>query len=204
MYLFAVAVFADVAAFPGGKVTLLGLLIGSACTVVTVLLLIAYFLFRGGQKPAEPATGLLEALAAYPPPPLKPNRRLTVHGRPKRLRLVVVAPVGKRDLREFGEIEDILNRVCRGLGDLAKEDKARLRTWPPQLSSTGFAPTFFRNTRTPEDTQEAAHWSLLAGPAKMGDVPILLGLAVWSEETSDMKQLSLTPPQWNEVLRIEA
>jgi hypothetical protein len=203
MHLLALSVFADVAPFPGGKLPLIGLLFGGACGGLTLLLLIAFVFFRGGKKPAEPGPGLLEDLAAYPPPPAKKSRRLTVQGRPSRLRLIVVAPVGKRDLHEFGEIEDILNRVSRGLGDLAKEDKARLRTWPPQLSNAGFALSFFRNTQTPPDVQEAAHWSLLAGPAKAGDVPILLGVAVWSEETGAAKQLALSSLEWNAVLRVE-
>jgi hypothetical protein len=203
MSLFAVVAFADVAPFPGRATTLLGLLVGGACLCLTLLLLITFFFFRGGKKAAEPGPGLLENLAAYPPPPKSSFRQLMIHGRPSRLRLVVVAPVGKRDLREFGEIEDLLNRVCRGLGDVARDDKARLRTWPPQMSNTGFAPSFFRNTQTPADRQEAAHWSLLAGPAKAGDVPILLGLAVWSEETGAEKLTTLTASEWNTVLRVE-
>jgi hypothetical protein len=170
---------------------------------VFVVTLVAYFLLRGGKKTAEPGSGLLEDLSAYPsPPPRKSQRRLTVQGRPSRIRLIVVAPVGKRDLREFGEPEDLLNRVVHGLGDVAREDRPRIRMWPPQLSKEGFAPSFIRNTRRP-DGAEGPHWTFLAGPAKAGEVQILLGMAVWSEETTYAPQQSLEPSQWAVLLRVE-
>jgi hypothetical protein len=205
MDLLYTALFADVAPYPSGTETAsIILVLGGACAGSLFLLsVILYFLFRGRTKPAEPGSGLLEDLAVYPPPPKTNGRRLTVQGRPSRLRLIVVAPMGKRDLREFGETEDLLNRVVRGLGDLAKEDKARIRTWPPQLSNTGFAPTFFRNTLLPQDRSAAPHWSLVAGPAKAGAVPILLGIAAWSEEPSEPTQQAVEPHQWPEVVRVE-
>jgi hypothetical protein len=118
------------------------------------------------------------------------------------VRLIVIAPVGKRDLREFGEPEELLNRVLPGLGDVVRADRPRIRTWPPQLSKQGFAPSFFRNTRRP-DGAEGPRWTLLAGPAKAGDLQILLGMAVWSEEASHAPQQSLEPSQWAILLRVE-
>ena len=143
MYTLSAAVFADAGPFPAKAPALLGLLGGGVCFgIVFVIALVAFFLLRGGKKKTEPGSGLLEDLSAYPPPPpRKSQRRLTVQGRPSRMRLIVMAPVGKRDLREFGEPEDLLNRVVHGLGDVAREDRPRIRTWPPQLSKQGFAPS---------------------------------------------------------------
>jgi hypothetical protein len=179
----------------------------SAAGVVGALVLvgvIAFFLFRGrARKAADPEAGLVENLARYPMPLKMGRHRLSLQGRPCRLRLAVLAPAGRRDLSEHGGPEALLNRVVRGLGDVAKADRARLRQWPPQLSSAGFAPTFFRNTQRPRDHGQARHWVLLAGAAKAGDLPLLVGLAVWCEEASDAGQLSVQPQQWAELLRVE-
>lgn len=205
MHTLSAAVFAAAIDFPvDARATLVMVLGGGACVgCVLLLLIVGYFLLRGGRKAVAPGLGLLEDLSAYPAPPSRNGRRrLTVQGRPSRVRLIVLAPVGKRDLREFGEPEELLNRVVPGLGDVAREDRPRIRVWPPQLSKQGFAPTFFRNTRRP-DGAEGSHWTLLAGPAQAGTVPILLGVAVWSEETGSAPQQSVEPPQWSALLRVE-
>ena len=202
------APFADVGPYPGGPDAPLYLLVGAGVCGGSVLLVlviaVALFLMRGGKKAPEPGPGLLEDLAEYPPPPARSSgRQLTVQHRPARLRLVVLAPMGRRDLRAYGDAEDLLNKVVRGLGDVAREDKARVRTWPPQLSGTGFPPTFFRNTRRPPEPGAAAHWSLLAGQARAGDVVVLLGLAVWVEEGGEPAQRTVAPHEWGQVLRVD-
>jgi hypothetical protein len=199
------AVFADVARQSVGPIPFVYLLIGGGVCGVLLLLtaVLLIFVLRSGKKAPQPRDPLLEDLGDYPPPP-PAKRRLLVQSRPGRLRLVVIAPVGKRILAAYGEPEDLLNKVVRGLGDMVKEDRARIRMWPPQLSLAGFAPTFFRNTRRPEDPRESARWMLAAGPAKAGDLPILLGIAVWSAEGNEPLQLSIEPHQWAEVLRIES
>jgi hypothetical protein len=202
------AAFSDVAPYPGGADAPLYLLLGAGVCGGSVLLVlvvvVALFLFRRREKAPEPGPGLLEDLAEYPPPPPRSGKRqLTVRHRPARLRLVVIAPMGRRDLRAYGDAEDLLDRVVRGLGDVAREDRPRVRTWPPQLSGTGFPPTFFRNTRRPADRAQGQHWWLLAGPARAGDVPVLLGLALWSEEAGEPAQRTVEPHQWEDLLRVE-
>jgi hypothetical protein len=199
------AALADVAPPYAGLLDPLYLLIaGGAVAGLVVLGVIAFFLFRGGgKKVVDPEAGLVENLARYAMPLKMGRHLLSLHGRPCRLRLVVLAPMGRRDLSEHGEPEALLNQVVRGLGGVAKVDKARLRQWPPQLSSTGFAPTFFRNTQRPRNHGQARHWVLLAGPAKAGDLPLLLGLAVWCEEAGEASQQSVQPHQWAELLRVE-
>jgi hypothetical protein len=196
--------FADLARFPANVDGTILLVVGGGVCVGFVFLvsIAALYLMRGGKKAPEPVSDLLEDLAAYPAPPPKTQQRLRVQGRPSRIRLVVIAPVGKRDLRELGEPEDLLNRVVHGLGNVARADRPRIRTWPPQLSNHGFAPSFLRNTRPPDGT-DGPHWTLLAGPAKAGAVPILLGLAVWSEETTDMPMKSVEAAQWEVLLRVD-
>jgi hypothetical protein len=181
----------------GGKNNLL--LYGGIAAGVLVLLLLVLVLLRRGRG-ASPEAGLGEDLASYPPPPkTRGDCELTVMNQPGRLRLAVVAPVGKKKLPA---VEAVLDEVLRNLGDVAGEDKARLRTWPAQLSSKGFAPTFFRLIRRPEPEGRASRWVLLAGPARAGAVPVLVGLAVLLDEPSKLGLMTLDELEWNEVLRV--
>ena len=178
-------------------------LYGGVAAGVLVLLVIAVLVLRGRRrKRVDPEEGLEEDLAAYPPPPGKPGpRRLTVHGRPVRLRLVVVAPVGRQAIAEGGAVEALLDEVLRGLGGAARQDRPRVRVWPPQLSQQGFAPTFFRRTHCPDRPGKPSHWLLAAGPARAGGRPVLLGLALYGDDPAPMEQATLSEAEWDEALQ---
>ena len=119
---------------------------GAAGGMLLLVLLIVWL--RGGKRPASPEAGLGEDLGKLPAPPQgRRHYQLLVLGRPVRLRYVVVAPVGKKPL---GKVDSVLEQVFRGLGEVSIDDHPRVRVWGPQLSSAGFAPTFFRLTRRPE------------------------------------------------------
>ena len=178
---------------------------GIAGGVLIVLLILFALLRRGGKKPVDQESGLEEDLSQYPPPPGKPGpRRLTVHGRPVRLRLVVLAPVGKRKIAEGGAVEALLDQVLRGLGPAAQQDRPRVRVWPPQLSVQGFAPTFFRRTKCPDKTGKPSHWLMAAGPARAGGTPVLLGLALWADDKGAMEQTILSETEWDAALQIKS
>jgi hypothetical protein len=179
------------------------MLYGAIAVGILLLLVILIFLMSRGKKRVNPESGLDEDLSEYPPAPGKAgSRRLTVHGRPVRLRLVVVGPVGKRNIAESG-VEALLEEVLRGLGQIAQQDKPRIKIWPPQLSQQGFAPTFFRKTQCPDRAGKPSHWLLAAGPARAGGRPVLLGLAMWADDKGPMEQKILTETEWDEALQIK-
>ncbi len=181
------------------------MLYGAVAAGILLLLVILIFLMSRGKKRVNPESGLDEDLAEYPPAQGDPGpRRLTVHGRPVRLRLVVVAPVGKRTIAEGGAVEALLEEVLRGLGQIARRDKPRIRIWPPQLSQQGFAPTFFRKTQCPDRAGKPSHWLLAAGPARAGGRPVLLGLVMWADDKGPMEQTILTEMEWDEALQIKS
>src|SRR5207248_1989115 len=71
-------------------------LVGLIILYVLVRLAIALGKFLTGGRGGDGDGPLKERLATYPPPPGQPGpRRLTVEGIPVRVRLIVVAPVGK-------------------------------------------------------------------------------------------------------------
>lgn len=177
--------------------------------LVVVPALVVYFLanFTGAlfrQQPRPPEEKLREDLSTYPWPPGTPGpRRLTVEGVPGRVRLVVVAPVGKGRPIDQGKIEDSVNHVIRGLKEIIQKDKPRIRCWPPQLSNVGFAPIFHRETVVPEGEGEESPWVLVAGPANAAGQPILLGLAILTDEPTQLGQLTVTPERWAETVRVQ-
>jgi hypothetical protein len=179
---------------PGGNLTLYG------AAAAAVLLLLLVLVALGRKKKVSPEAGLAEDLATYPPAPRGPRHyELRVMNLPVRLRLVVVAPVGKKPL---GKVDSVLEQVFRGLGEVSIDDKPRIRVWPAQLSTTGFAPTFFRLTRKPEPDPRPSRWVLLAGPARAGSTPVLLGLACQADEPCKLGLVTLDERQWGEVLSV--
>jgi hypothetical protein len=191
-------IFADVAPGPlpvDNKV----LLIGGGVGVFFLVVLVVFF--RRGKKKVDPEEGLGENLASIPAPGKGARHyQLKVMNQPVRLRYVVVAPVGKKPLPK---VDTVLEQVFRGLGEVSIDDKPRIRTWRPQLSTAGFAPTFFRLTQRPDPDGKPSRWILLAGPARAGSTPVLIGLAVQADSPSRLGLMTMTETQWGEVLRVE-
>src|SRR5262245_49649290 len=147
------------APLPEGDLKKYAAIAGGAVVVLFVL----FLLFRQKKK-HDPEAGLAENLAQYPPAPKAGRQRLLVQGSPMRLRLVVIAPVGKKAFAKDGNVEPVLEDVVPGLGEVALVDKPRVRVWPTQLSIEGFPPTFWRKTQRPDN--QANNWVLVAGEAR--------------------------------------
>jgi hypothetical protein len=181
----------------------------AAATLLALILVILAFrglvraLFGGRRQPESVEQEPIEDLARFPPlPPLRPGRRLWVYHAPARVRLVVAAPAGKVADLDATAVEALLDAVLPGLGTTATRDHARIRTWPPQLSRDGFIASFHRRTRKPDPDGQASHWVLVAGKAQVGPKPVLLGLALWTEEPTTLGSLHLDAHQWFDALRM--
>jgi hypothetical protein len=199
----------DVETVRGFFETPLGIL-SVVAAVFVVVFVVAHFsgriwgtLFSPAPKVSD--DHLKERLAEYPPPPGKPGpRRLTIDGAPVRLRLVVVAPVGRSREIEKDQVNELLNNVVRGLAEVIQRDKPRVRFWPAQLSNTGFAPVFHRQTEVPDEEGEPSCWVLIAGAALSAGRPILVGLACLADEPNEMGQMTLNQSDWAETVRVQA
>jgi hypothetical protein len=170
---------------------------------VALLLLVPLVLWlrRRRRPPIDAEETLIENLGDYPPAGPGPQR-LLLYDEPMRLRLVVLAPVGKRALPTDGAVEPLLDRVLRGLGDIARQDRPRIRVWPAQLSQQGFAPKFFRLTHRPEQANNPSPWVLVAGPVRRGGQSFLLALALCAQEPTDHSNVALQADQWSMVFRV--
>lgn len=140
---------------------------------------------------------LHEDLNALPLPGGRPE--LAVYHIPASVRLVVVAPGGKGVVVQGPVIPQLLDRVVPGLGAVVQRDRPRVRVWPAALSHMGFGNTFHRCTPTGEP-EGASHWVLLAGRAQAGSVPVFIGLALWTEQPTNLGRLNLEEDEWRRAL----
>ena len=130
--------------------------------------------------------------------------RLLIDGQEARLRLVVMAPAGmEQEPIDAHDVPELLDDFRRGLGELIKADKPRVCIWPPQLSSSGFAPTFFRLVESPDPPATRSHWIRIAGPIKIAGKSYLLGLACLADHTSKIGTFNVTVNEWRERLAID-
>jgi hypothetical protein len=175
---------------------------GAAVLIAVVVLL----KIATSQKRPHPdlEKGQREDLAEFPPPPATAaGRRLEVNGVPVRLRLVVVAPAGKQQAPVTpDDVPELLDDVLRGLGGFVRADKPRVKVWPPQLSVAGFAPTFHRLVESPDAEGKPSRWVKLAGPARTGKRPILLGLAMLADEPCKLGDVHVETTEWGELLQV--
>jgi hypothetical protein len=179
---------------------------GGVLGLAVLLLLMKAVFGRGKRKTIKnKGTSQRESVDEYPdPPPAKPGRRLLVDGLEVRLRLVVVAPAGTQSSEiPVDNVDEMLDDFMRGLSNFLRSDLPRVRSWPPQLSAKGFAPTFFRLVESPDPEGTKSHWIRLAGPVRAAGELFLLGLALWSEDASKIGAIDLGPNQWAEHLKIE-
>jgi hypothetical protein len=170
---------------------------------VLFVLFILYKIATGRRGAPDLQSGQREKLAEFPPPPPVGDRQLKVNGMPVRIRLVVVAPTGKaNDDISADEVYSLLNEISHGLGTAARSDKPRIRVWPPQLSVAGFAPTFHRLVDATDPSKKGSRWIKIAGSAKTGQRPILLGMAVLAEESTSLGELHMNQTDWQEMLQV--
>jgi hypothetical protein len=187
----------------GGWWGLLGVL-----ALIVLLLLWGLFSRLGRlvfwRKPPPPRQPELdENLDALPPPP-EPSgsRTLTIEGIPVRLRLVVLARAGREPEVSAETADRLLDRVVPGLSALAAEDQPELRIWPPQLSYEGFRIMFQRHVHVTLPEAEATPWVLVSGRVKVGMHSLLVGMALWADEPTNIGRMNLEPHQWSLLFRI--
>jgi hypothetical protein len=180
---------------------------GVGLLLLLVLLLLVRKLWRAlfGRTPEPTAWDReLDINLDECPLPIRPEgeRRLTVYHQPARLRLVVVAPVGREGNIDATAVEKLLDRVVPGLGAAAQNDRPRVRVWPAQMSHHGFTAAFHRHTRKAAGRGEASRWVLLAGRAQAGRQAVMVGLGLWADEPNTLDRVNLEQHQWLDVLRL--
>lgn len=172
---------------------------------LVVVLTLMKGMFSRKRPLVDSEAGLNEDLTRYPPAPGLPGpRRLTVHGEPVRVRLIVLAAPGHETVIDPRGVAKYLDGVLPGLGPVAALDQPRVKLWPAQLSNLGFINIFHRRVYTAAREGQPSRWVLLAGKAMIGKSPILVGLALEADDDSMIGRLRMEPQNWREYLRIES
>jgi hypothetical protein len=151
------------------------------------------------ESEREFEVNLAECLLSAAPPL---ERQLSVYHVPVRMRMVVVAPVGREADLDAIAVEKLLDLVIPGLGDIARWDHPRFRVWPSPMSNVGFGIAFHRRMHKPETDGNPSQWILVAGRAQVGRMPLMIGLALWADKPNMLGRINLEPHQWLDVLRL--
>jgi len=154
---------------------------------------------------AEPVLTIdVAALGTGGPPPDGPV--LEHYNVPVRLAAIVVAPAGRaRALPPPEQLDAVFEAIVPGLSRVVAAHGPLVRRWPEQLSSTGFAHSFFRHAKLPGDGGKGTPWCSAAGTAKMHGQPVMAGLVMRSDEPNSLGQLVVEhETKWLDVLRIRA
>src|SRR5262249_10921097 len=162
--------------------------------LVIFLLLLRALFGRRRRRPRgtgqRPQGEEVEDMGQYPPLLRPPGANVaTVYHVPARLRLGVVAPVGKTPT-DPTTADASLDLVVPGLGQVARDDNPRVRVWPPQLSHHGFGALFQRTAQKPEPEGDPSPWIFVAGRAQVGKTPVALGLAFCSAQPNTVGRLN--------------
>jgi hypothetical protein len=161
---------------------------------------------RARRRPVSEPLSLeikIDELGQAGPPVTGPT--LTAHHVPVRLALIVLAPVGRgSELPQASELPNLLDCAVPGLGSLLGTHGTRIKLWPPQLSTHGFAAALFGNVRLPGDRGKSTPWCTIAGKFMAGERGFLAGLVLRAAAPNSLGQMTLErDTDWLDVLRVK-
>jgi hypothetical protein len=130
--------------------------------------------------------------------------RVTVYHIPVRLAVVVIAPLGREsDPPKHSDVPHLLDRVVPGLASVMSRDQTIVRTWPRQLSATGFAPSLMRHVKLPNDRGRNSPWCLVSGRATFNNASYSVGFALAAADPNNLGLIVVeSEHEWLDVLRV--
>jgi hypothetical protein len=181
-------------------------LIGGIAVAGLLVLVLAYRVIVGRRRAIEESVAELAldvgSLGTDGPPPGLPV--LELYNLPVRLAAVVLAPAGRAGVLPPAEhVPRVLDALLPGLGKVADMHQPRIRLWPAQLSTTGFAHSFFQHARLPGNAGRNTPLSAVAGPFRRGDQPLVAGLVLCAAAPNSLGQIAVDMHEkWLGCLRV--
>jgi hypothetical protein len=138
--------------------------------------------------------------------PSEDGPRLEFYGTPVRLAVLVLAPAGRTGvLPDDEKLREACDHLIPGLAAVLDAHHPIFRRWPEQLSSQGFAQSFFSNLRLPGDRGKGTPWCSAAGKFEFGGQQLLAGLVCCAEKPTGLSQVVVQHEgQWLDVLRVRS
>lgn len=190
------------------QLQLLLLVTGAAvCSGLVLLALLVLLLRRrGSQDAAESQDDLtidLLSLNAEKPPTDGP--RLEFYGTPVRLVVLILAPAGRGTAMPSAvQLRDVVDRLVANLSKILDWHQPTYQQWPQQLSTHGFAQSFFNNVQLPGDRGRGTPWCSLAGRISFSSGQLLAGLVLRGDSENGLGQVVVEHEgQWNDILRVK-
>lgn len=174
-----------------------------AVVAVVIGVGIARSIFRrrrpGRLPPIDLSIDVLQLGEAGPPagPPT-----LEYQGVPVRLAAIVLAPSGRaRPLPSRSDWPRLWDSIVPGLSQVVASHQPIVRTWPAQLSESGFVHRFFAEIKLPGPSGAGLPWCAAAGPVRFQDQIVLVGMVFRTgEPTSLGKEAVEGPAGWRRAL----
>jgi hypothetical protein len=177
----------------------------AAAVALLVAVVCARWLRKGRKVRWQPEPELfvdVGQLDASGPPPQGP--RVEFYGTPVRLAVVVIAPAGRQgELPPPGVLPNVMDRLVPGLPRVVASHRPMICRWPAQLSTQGFAQSFFNHVALPGDRGKGTPWCSIAGKLQVGDRVFLIGLVCCANQPNALSQFVVQHEgQWLDILRI--
>lgn len=176
--------------------------LGAGVFLVGSLFVFKYLLARRAVPAQQPTLTPVDYNSLSSAPPANHRIRLELYNVPVRLAAIVIAAAGREDNLP-NDICDLLDQACPGLGKVCELDKPSIIRWPPQLSTQGFARSFFINAPLPGNQGKDTPWCSVAGRIENNDVSALVGIMFHSASKNSLGQIVIERvTQWLDVLRV--
>jgi len=175
---------------------------GVAFLATVVVIRLVHARRRAATQPQADLAVDVTVLPDLPPPSGPPA--LEFYNLPVRLVAVVLAPVGRASEPPAPEeLPEVIDSIIPGLDAVAAAHEPLIRAWPRQVSSRGFAHSFFQNLRLPGERGKKGVWSSVAGLFRVGEDPMMAGLVLRAEIPNRHGNVVIeNENQWLGILRV--
>jgi len=181
-------------------------LVGLA-VVALILLYVLWKVLKGRKRelPKQVPDLAIDVMALPTEGPPAEGPALHYYNVPVRLVALVMAPAGRvRELPPLNKLADTIDCIVPGLAQVVTAHKTLIRRWPTQLSAKGFAHTFFGHAKLPGQGGKGTAWCSAAGIFKIEGQPIMAGLVMRAQTTTNLGQAIVEREAgWLDLLRIK-
>jgi hypothetical protein len=186
----------------GEALLLLACLLAGGMLLAIGALVLLRFRRRPGPGPAEPGLAIDVAELPADGPPAE-GVVLECYGVPVRLAVLVLAPLGRAEFPQQGELLRLIDDLVPGLSQVFATHSTLVRRWPPQLSPRGFGVFFASQIKLPGNRGKGTSWCSVAGKAEGVDGPLMVGMVLRAGRPNSLGQFSVErPSQWLDILRV--
>ena len=130
--------------------------------------------------------------------------QVEIYGTPVRVAVIVLAPVGRDGVVPASdEFLTIIEQLVPNFAEIVKRDRPLIRAWSGQLSSQGFASTFFNSVPLPGERGKGSPWCSLVGKFTAKKQQFLAGIVCCASGENALSQYTIQHEgQWNDILRV--